>query len=119
MSLSGLLDRKDAIVPVVQATAKRAAIAASHLELQRILRLEVPVIVKLAERKLSLSEVLRLGTGAIIEFFKSSEEPLELLINNKTIAVGEAVKVGENFGLRITQIGDVRQIIEAMKADAR
>jgi len=42
----------------------------------------VPVIVKLAERKLSLSEVLRLGNGAIIEFLKSSDEPLELLINN-------------------------------------
>ncbi len=83
-------------------------------ELQRILRLEVPVIVKLAERRLSLSEIMRLGVGAIIEFYKSSDEPLELMINNKTIALGETVKVGENFGLRITQIGDVKQIIDAM-----
>ena len=85
-------------------------------EVRRILRLEVPIIVKLAERKLMLSEVMRLGTGAIIEFFKSSNEPLELLINNKVIAIGEAVKVGENFGLRITRIGDVRQIIESLGA---
>ena len=85
-------------------------------DLGRILRLEVPVIVKLAERKILLSEVLRLGTGAIVEFFKRSDEPLELLVNNKTIGVGETVKVGENFGLRITQIGDVRQLIEAMGA---
>ena len=76
--------------------------------------MEVPVIVKLADRKLLVSEVLRLGTGAIIEFFKRNDEPLELLINNKTIGVGETVKVGENFGLRITQIGDVRQLIQAM-----
>lgn len=74
------------------------------------------MIVKLAERKLMLSEVLRLGTGAIIEFFKRSDEPLELLINNKTIGVGETVKVGENFGLRITQIGDVKQLIQALGA---
>jgi flagellar motor switch protein FliN/FliY len=83
-------------------------------ELQRILRLEVPVIVKLAERKLNMAEVLRLGVGAIIEFAKSSDEPLELLINNKPIGVGEAVKVGENFGLRITQIGDVKTVIKSM-----
>ena len=83
-------------------------------ELQRILRLQVPVIVKLAERKLQLSEVMRLGVGAIIEFIKSSDEPLELLINNKVIAVGEAVKVGENFGIRLKQIGDVKQIIASM-----
>ena len=86
------------------------------MELKRILRLQVPVIVKLAERRLTMVEVLRLGNGSIIEFFKSSDQPLELLINNKTIAVGETVKVGENFGLRITQIGDIKQIIEAMNS---
>jgi flagellar motor switch protein FliN/FliY len=86
----------------------------SQDELQRILHLEVPVIVKLAERKLTMSEVLRLGTGAIIEFFKASDEPLQLLINNKPIGLGEAVKVGENFGLRITQIGDVKSVIRSM-----
>src|SRR5580704_15467177 len=82
--------------------------------LDRILRLQVPVIVKLAERKLQLSEVMRLGVGAIIEFIKSSDEPLELLINNKVIGVGEAVKVGENFGIRLKQIGDVKQIIASL-----
>jgi len=87
---------------------------AAHGELQRILRLQVPVIVKLAERKLQLSEVMRLGVGAIIEFIKSSDEPLELLINNKVIGIGEAVKVGENFGIRLKQIGDVKQIIASL-----
>src|SRR5436190_3569277 len=80
-------------------------------ELRRILRMQVPVIVKLAERKLTLAEVMRLGPGAIIEFIKSNEEPLELLINNKAIGVGDAVKVGENFGLKINHIGDVREVI--------
>jgi flagellar motor switch protein FliN/FliY len=101
-------ERKDA------SKSSSAAPSGGGGELQRILRLEVPVIVKLAERKLLLSEVMRLGTGAIIEFFKSSDEPLQLLINNKPIGVGETVKVGENFGLRITQIGDVKQIIASL-----
>lgn len=100
-------------MPVMHAGQDLAA-NPSQSELQRILRLEVPVIVKLAERKLNMSEVLRLGVGAIIEFARSSDEPLELLINNKPIGVGEAVKVGENFGLRITQVGDVRCVIRSM-----
>ena len=94
-----------------------APAAPSELELGRILRLEVPIIVKLAERKLNLSEVMRLGTGAIIEFIKSSNQPLELMVNNKVIGLGEAVKVGENFGLRITQIGDVKQIVAALAGE--
>ena len=90
--------------------------ADEHKKLERLLRMEVPVIVKLADRKLSLQEVMRFGPGAIIEFFKPNDQPLELLVNNKTIAIGETVKVGENFGIRITQIGDVKQIIESMGA---
>lgn len=83
-------------------------------DLTRIMRLQVPVIVKLAERKIAMNEVMRLGVGAIIEFSKSSDEPLELLINNKPIGVGDAVKVGENFGLRVSQVGDVREIVKAL-----
>ena len=106
-------------MPVIHATPAKPVPAdveppSPQGELKRILRLEVPVIVKLAERKLMLSEVLRLGVGAIIEFVKSSDEPLELMINNKTIAVGETVKVGENFGLRITQVGDLKQVIKSL-----
>jgi flagellar motor switch protein FliN/FliY len=104
--------RRDAIVPLLQTNSKQSS--GGHEDLERILRMQVPVIVKLAERKLLLSEVMRLGTGAIIEFFKSNDEPLELLINNKPIGLGEAVKVGENFGLRITQIGDIKEIVAAM-----
>src|SRR5438445_558523 len=39
----------------------------SASELRRILKMEVPIIVKLAERKLTLAEVMRLGPGALIE----------------------------------------------------
>ena len=98
-------------MPVLQAQRPSTA---SNDELQRILRLQVPVIVRLAERKLSLAEVLRLGVGAIIEFSKNSDEPLELLINNKAIGLGVTVKVGENFGLKISQIGDVKQVIRSL-----
>ena len=87
---------------------------ASPDELRRILKLQVPVIVKLAERKLPVAEVLRLGIGSIIEFVKRNEEPLELLVNNKAVAVGEAVKVGENFGLRVKQVGDPRELVAAL-----
>jgi flagellar motor switch protein FliN/FliY len=100
-------------MPLLQAP-KPPPTSPNSEELRRILRLQVPLIVRLAERKMHCSEVMRLGTGAIIEFSKSSERPLELLVNNKVIALGDAVKVGENFGLRIRQVGDPKQIIESL-----
>ena len=101
-------------MPLLRSNPANGATIPSPRELDRILRLQVPLIVKLADRTLTLQEVMRLGPGAIVEFFKASDEPLELLVNNKTIAIGETVKVGENFGLKITQIGDVKQVIKSL-----
>ena len=101
-------------MPVVRTANQESPPAPSQAELQRIMHMRVPVIVRLAERKLSMQEIMRLGVGAIIEFVRSSDEPLELLVNNKTIGTGEAVKVGENFGLKITQVGDVKELIRSM-----
>ena len=83
-------------------------------DLSSILRLEVPVIVRLGERTMTLSEVLNLFPGSIIEIPKGAEEELDLMINNKQIGVGTAVKVVENFGLRISYIGDLKARIEAL-----
>src|SRR5436853_7783746 len=83
-------------------------------ELSAVLRLEVPVIVRLGERTMSVSDVVGLVPGAIIELPKNAEDELDLLVNNKQIGTGTAVKVGENFGLRISYIGDVRERIAAL-----
>lgn len=82
--------------------------------IERILKLKVPVIVQLAERSMDLSTIVNMSTGAILEFEKPSDAELSLMINNKRIGQGHAVKVGENFGLRINGIGSVRERIEAL-----
>jgi flagellar motor switch protein FliN len=69
-----------------------------------LLRVRVPVVVALAEKKHKLGHILELVPGQILQFEKSCEDPLELQISNCKIAAGEAVKVGDKFGLRITAI---------------
>lgn len=83
----------------------------------QVLRIEVPVVVRVGERQMRMAEVLALTPGAIIEINKRSEDELDLLVNNKQIGSGNAVKVGENFGLRVTYIGDVKSRIAAMAED--
>jgi flagellar motor switch protein FliN/FliY len=82
--------------------------------LQQVMRLEVPVVVRLGQRRLSVSEVKILAPGSIIELTKKADSELDLMVNNKEVGCGLAVKVGENFGLRLTFVGDVRSRIEAM-----
>lgn len=89
---------------------------AAAATLGSILKLEVPIVVQLGERHMDLREILALSPGAIIEIPKNAEAELELRVHNKTIGCGNAVKVGENFGLQITYIGDVRDRIAALGA---
>jgi len=83
-------------------------------ELARILRVRVPVIARLAERRMTVSNVRGLSCGNIIEFDKSVDEPLDLLIRNRLVGRGIAVKVGENFGLRVLEVEDKEQRIRSM-----
>ncbi len=87
-------------------------------DIKAILSLEVPIIVVLGERSMRVSEICALGPGAIIELPKGADEELELLVNNKPVGVGSAVKVGENFGIKITYIGDLRARIAAMGGES-
>lgn len=83
-------------------------------EVRRILHLSVPVIVKLADKQLSLGDIIDLSPGSIVEFARSADTPLELQVNNKVIGRGTAVKVGEKFGLRIDEIRPVEDTIRSL-----
>lgn len=69
-----------------------------------LLKIDVPLRVVLAEKKQSLAAIMELGPGSIIQFTKSCEDLLELHVENQIVAQGEAVKVGDKFGLRITSM---------------
>jgi flagellar motor switch protein FliN/FliY len=69
-----------------------------------LLRIKVPVRVTLASKKQSISRIVELGPGSIIQFDKSCEEMLELEVGGHGVAEGEAVKVGDKFGIRLTSL---------------
>jgi flagellar motor switch protein FliN/FliY len=83
-------------------------------KIQRILHLHLPVIVRLAQRRMTIGTIRRLSLGSIIEFTCNVDRPLDLMINNQLIGRGEAVRVGDRFGLRIFEIRDRADRIQAM-----
>jgi len=73
-------------------------------DLEFILDLPLEVSVELGRAKLLINDLLQLGQGSVVELNKFAGEPLEILVNNRLVARGEAVVVNEKFGVRITDI---------------
>lgn len=73
-------------------------------ELDRVMDVRVELTVELGKRRVRIAEVIDFGPGSVIEFPKSADEPLDILVNDQLVARGEAVVIGERYGIRITEV---------------
>lgn len=73
-------------------------------DLDFILDIPLELTVELGRTKMMVNDLLQLGQGSIVELNKLAGEPLEICINSKLVARGEAVVVNEKFGVRLTDI---------------
>jgi flagellar motor switch protein FliN len=70
------------------------------------LLLDIPleISVQLGRTKLPIAELMNLSPGSVIDLDKLSGEPLDILLNSKLVARGEAVLVNDRYGVRIVEI---------------
>ena len=87
----------------------------SHRNLSLILDIPLRVAVELGRTKMVVNDLLNLGQGSVIELNKLAGEPMEVLVNDKLVARGEAVVVNEKFGVRLTDIISPSERIEQLK----
>jgi flagellar motor switch protein FliN/FliY len=72
--------------------------------LDLLLDIQLPVVVRMGQTEMQMGELLKLTPGSILELNRSADAPVELLVNGKLIAKGEVVVVDGNFAFRITEI---------------
>ena len=88
-------------------------------KLKMILDIPLKVSVELGRTKMLVNDLLQLGQGSVIELDKIAGEPMEILINDKLVAMGEVVVVNEKFGVRLTDVvsqfglGDISNLDKA------
>jgi flagellar motor switch protein FliN len=86
------------------AGANKVSMVPEQVNLQLVLDVELNVTLRFGQRQLALREVLELTSGSVIELDRQVEEPVELLLEGKVIARGEAVVIDGNYGLRVTEV---------------
>jgi flagellar motor switch protein FliN len=70
--------------------------------------------IELGRTQMTIEEILKLTKGSVIELEKLASEPVEFLVNGKTIARGEVVVIDDNFGIRITEVLSQRARLETI-----
>ncbi len=70
--------------------------------------------VEVGRSKLLVKDLLEMREGYVIELDKMAGEPLDLYVNSRLIARGEAVMVNDKFGLRLTEVVSPTKRIESL-----
>lgn len=95
---------KEAVFKDLSEEAKVPRADSERRDLDFILDIPLDVSAELGRTKLLINELLQLGQGSVVELNKLAGEPLEVYVNGKLVARGEAVVINEKFGVRLTDI---------------
>jgi flagellar motor switch protein FliN/FliY len=111
-----LADRSDAVAdaaapdPIVEVqpaefpSMQQRSGSGSPRPMSRFYDVKVTVTVELGRTSLPLSEMLKLGEGAVIELNRGVSEPVDLVADGVLLARGEIVVVNDSYGIRITEV---------------
>jgi flagellar motor switch protein FliN/FliY len=100
---------------MAEQVASQANAEGERANLDLILDVPLAVSVELGRVRMTVRELLALGAGSVIELAKAAGEPLDVLINGRPVARGEAVMVNEKFGVRLTEIVSPTERVERLR----
>lgn len=103
------------VQPVHFAPLKPESTGEGPGNMELLLDIPLEVSVELGRTKRLLKEILALGVGSILELDNLAGEPVDILVNGTLIAHGEVVVIGENFGVRVTNIVGLRERMKTLQ----
>lgn len=106
----GLVAISASLTPMADAQNVRQS---GNLDL--VLDVELPLVVRFGRTTLSLKALGGLGPGSIVDMGRSPDDAVELLVSDKVIAYGEVVIVDGSYGLRITDLVSRTDRIRALE----
>jgi flagellar motor switch protein FliN/FliY len=81
--------------------------------LELLMDVELPVMLRFGCREATLREVLDMATGAVLELDREVHEPVDLVLNGRIIARGEVVVIDGDFGLRVSEVASPQQRVNS------
>ena len=79
-------------------------VAQTARDLEAVYDIPVEVSAVLGSKKMKVSDLLKLGRGAVVELDRKVGEAIDIYVNNRLVARGEVVIVDERLGITMTEI---------------
>ena len=86
-----------------------------HLDIELLMDISLQISVELGRARMTIENLLRLTQGSVVELNRIAGEPLDIYVNNKLVARGEAVVVKEKFGVRIIDVVSPEMRLESLQ----
>jgi len=78
--------------------------------LDMLMGVALTVSVQLGRTRMSVSDILNLGSGSVIELQKMANEPVDVLVNEAPFARGEVVVIEDHFAIKLTELVENSEI---------
>ncbi|MEH6474238.1 MAG: flagellar motor switch protein FliN [Sneathiella sp.] len=89
---------------VMDAMDEDSDIARTAADLEAVFDIPVHVSAVLGKSRMQVSQLLKLGRGAVVELDRKVGEAIDIYVNNRLVARGEVVVVEDRLGVTMTEI---------------
>jgi len=76
----------------------------SRSEMEAVLNVKLEVVAILGTAEMPISQILKLGRGAVVELERTVGEDIEIHANNQLVAKGEVIVVEDRLGVTISEV---------------
>ncbi len=83
--------------------------------LDLVMDIPVTLSMELGRTRISIQELLQLNSGSVVELQRMADEPMDVLVNGTLVAHGEAVVIGEKFGVRLTDVVSATERVKRLR----
>jgi flagellar motor switch protein FliN len=83
--------------------------------IELLLDVELEASLRFGSRELTLSDLLALGPGDVVQLDRALADPVDLVVGDKIVARGEVVLVNGNFGLQVSEVAEPRKSLESIR----
>lgn len=80
---------------------------------------DLHVKIELGRTRMLVEDVLRLGSGSVVELDKLAGDPVDVFVNERLVARGEVLVLNDNFCIRVNEIIDAKSLSSMKKSQAK